>query len=213
MADAPKLAFAPFAAPARGVLVVFCDDGLKFGPATRKALGAAGRSGAARAAKAERFTGKSGIGARHLIAPAGLKVARLAGGLGAGKTARAQVPQDFVKLGGAAMGKVPVGAERGDDVRRTAGRRAEGRAGGRSRARRAAARLCVRPLQDQAQGGRGAAGQAQRDDRGRRRRRGAARPMRTREAIADGVLMARDLVNEPANVLYPEEFARRAPAL
>ena len=25
-----------------------------------------------------------------------------------------------------------------------------------------------------------------------------------REAIADGVLMARDLVNEPANVLYPE---------
>jgi leucyl aminopeptidase len=31
-----------------------------------------------------------------------------------------------------------------------------------------------------------------------------------REAIAGGVLMARDLVNEPANVLYPEEFARRA---
>jgi leucyl aminopeptidase len=34
-----------------------------------------------------------------------------------------------------------------------------------------------------------------------------------REAIAGGVLMARDLVNEPANVLYPEEFARRAQAL
>ncbi len=33
-----------------------------------------------------------------------------------------------------------------------------------------------------------------------------------REAISDGVLMARDLVNEPANVLYPEEFARRASA-
>jgi leucyl aminopeptidase len=32
----------------------------------------------------------------------------------------------------------------------------------------------------------------------------------TRAAIADGVLMARDLVNEPANVLHPEEFARRA---
>src|SRR6185437_8903506 len=30
-----------------------------------------------------------------------------------------------------------------------------------------------------------------------------------REAISSGVLMARDLVNEPANVLYPEEFARR----
>ena len=30
-----------------------------------------------------------------------------------------------------------------------------------------------------------------------------------RRAVADGVVIARDLVNEPANVLYPEEFARR----
>ena len=35
----------------------------------------------------------------------------------------------------------------------------------------------------------------------------------TREAIGGGVLMARDLVNEPANVLYPEEFARRTGVL
>src|SRR5262249_26141827 len=34
-----------------------------------------------------------------------------------------------------------------------------------------------------------------------------------RSAVCDGVLLARDLVNEPANVLYPEEFARRAGAL
>ncbi len=27
------------------------------------------------------------------------------------------------------------------------------------------------------------------------------------------MLLARDLVNEPANILYPEEFARRAGAL
>src|SRR5262249_4866454 len=31
--------------------------------------------------------------------------------------------------------------------------------------------------------------------------------------IADGVVLARDLVNEPPNVLYPEEFAKRAAAL
>ena len=31
-----------------------------------------------------------------------------------------------------------------------------------------------------------------------------------RNAIAEGVLMARDLVNEPPNVLFPEEFASRA---
>ena len=36
---------------------------------------------------------------------------------------------------------------------------------------------------------------------------------RARAAVSDGVLMARDLVNEPANVLHPEEFARRALAL
>ena len=33
------------------------------------------------------------------------------------------------------------------------------------------------------------------------------------EGIADGVVWARDLVNEPANVLYPNEFARRASGL
>jgi leucyl aminopeptidase len=31
--------------------------------------------------------------------------------------------------------------------------------------------------------------------------------------LGDGVIIARDLVNEPANVLYPEEFARRAAKL
>jgi leucyl aminopeptidase len=34
-----------------------------------------------------------------------------------------------------------------------------------------------------------------------------------RDAVAGGVLLARDLVNEPPNVLYPEEFARRTNAL
>ncbi|MBG1232026.1 leucyl aminopeptidase [Aestuariivirga litoralis] len=33
------------------------------------------------------------------------------------------------------------------------------------------------------------------------------------EALAEGVHLARDLVNEPANVLYPAEFANRAKAL
>jgi leucyl aminopeptidase len=32
------------------------------------------------------------------------------------------------------------------------------------------------------------------------------------EAVADGIFLARDLVNEPPNVLYPAEFARRARA-
>jgi leucyl aminopeptidase len=41
---------------------------------------------------------------------------------------------------------------------------------------------------------------------------GAKRAWASDEAIANGVHFARDLVNEPPNVLYPEEFARRAKA-
>ena len=62
----------------------------------------------ARAAKAERFTGKSGS-ALELIVPEGLKVARLVV-IGAGKGLRPGKPKDFLKLGGAAMGKLPAAA-------------------------------------------------------------------------------------------------------
>src|SRR6267154_1566927 len=39
MTDAVKVGFVPFSTAPKGILVVFCDDTLKFGPATRKALG------------------------------------------------------------------------------------------------------------------------------------------------------------------------------
>jgi leucyl aminopeptidase len=42
---------------------------------------------------------------------------------------------------------------------------------------------------------------------------GAKRAWLSREAIAEGVILARDLVNEPPNVLGPVEFADRAKAL
>ena len=38
MSDAVKVGFVPFSTAARGSLVVFCDETLKFGAATRKAL-------------------------------------------------------------------------------------------------------------------------------------------------------------------------------
>ena len=106
MADAPKIAFGAFAAPARGVWVVFCDDGLKFGTATAKALGAAAAL-VARAAKAEHFTGKSGS-SLSLIVPAGLKADRLTV-IGVGKPGELK-QKDIVKLGGIALGKLPKGA-------------------------------------------------------------------------------------------------------
>ena len=42
MADARKLGFAPFAPPSKGVLIMFCEDGVKLGPASRKALAPTG---------------------------------------------------------------------------------------------------------------------------------------------------------------------------
>ena len=106
MPGALKLGFAPFAAPTKGVLIVFCEEGLKFGSAARKVLEATGDL-VNRAADADRFKGKSGS-ALDLVAPAGLDVSRLVV-VGVGK-ARDFKAQDFVKLGGIAMGKIPAAA-------------------------------------------------------------------------------------------------------
>src|ERR1043166_7031336 len=106
MADSRKIGFGPIAAPAGGVLIVFTDDNLRFGPRTRSALGSAADL-VARAGRGERFTGKSGT-TLDLVAPAGLKAARLVV-IGTGKPAERR-SQDLVKLGGAAMGRIPSAA-------------------------------------------------------------------------------------------------------
>lgn len=104
MTDAVKIGFGPWSAQAKGGLVVFCDEALKFGPATRKLLGSAADL-VQRAAKSERFTGKAGS-SLDLIHPEGLKVARL---LVAGIGKRTEL-KDFVRLGGGVMGKLPTTA-------------------------------------------------------------------------------------------------------
>ena len=208
MADAPKLVFGPFAAPSRGILVVFCDDGLKFGPATLKLLGPTADL-VQRAAKTERFTGKTGS-SLDLIHPEGLKVARLAV-VGLGKTADI-APRTFIKLGGAAMGKVPTAAAEATIVAELPGgamdaeQAADLAQGARLRAYVFDRYKTKRKDEDKAPAKRTvtiAVGDAA----------AVRRAYATREAINGGVLMARDLVNEPANVLYPEEFARRVTAL
>ena len=207
MPDALTLAFTAFDAVPKGVLVVFCDDGLKLGPASRRSLAPAGDL-ISRAAKAERFTGKSGS-TLELIMPEGLKLPRLLV-IGIGKSAELQ-PKDFLKFGGIAMGKLPASASEATVFAELPG-------GAMSPARAA----------DLAQGMRLRAYafdryKTKRKDDERRANvkasiavsdvaavRAAFAP---REAVANGVDLARDLVNEPANILYPEEFARRAGAL
>ena len=74
MSDAVKVGFVAFSAAPRGVLVVFCDDALKFGEATRKALGKAADT-VKRAAAANQFKGKSAR--RSISGPEGIKAERL----------------------------------------------------------------------------------------------------------------------------------------
>jgi leucyl aminopeptidase len=212
MSDALKLGFAPFAAPARigaaGVLIVFCDDALKFGPATTKAIAPAAWL-ITRAAKAERFTGKSGS-ALELIVPEGLHVARLVV-IGAGKTA-GLAQKDMLKFGGLAMGKLPLAAREGMVFAELPGRTLKA-----DEAAELALGVVLRAYAFDRYKTKRKEDEKPADKRSMAVAVGDVAAVRkayaTREAIAGGVLMARDLVNEPANVLYPEEFARRTAVL
>jgi leucyl aminopeptidase len=203
-----KLGFAPFATPRAGVLVVFCGAGLKFGGATNRALGGAADV-VRRAAKAENFTGKSGT-ALDLPVPQGLPVSRLVV-VGIGNPDKLQT-RDVVNLGGTAMGKAPKAASELTilaelpDKPATADTAADLALGARLRGYsfdryktktkdgedKPAAKKVTVAVRDVA---------------------AARKAYAEREAIAEGVIIARDLVNEPANVLYPQEFARRATSL
>src|SRR5262249_24776962 len=161
----------------------------------------------ARAAAADNFKGKNGS-ALDIVAPQGLKASRLIV-VGVGK---ASDLEDFVKLGGAAMGRIPAAASEATIVLELPG-------GPRKPEQAADVALGVelrayafdRYVSKRKEG----------EERPAQRRftfgvanvQGARKVWSEREAVAAGTLAARDLVNEPPNVLFPEEFARRAAAL
>jgi leucyl aminopeptidase len=208
MAEASKLGFSGFAAPTKGVLVVLCEEGVKFGPATRKALAPTGDL-VQRAATADRFTGKSGS-ALDIVAPAGLSVSRLVV-LGVGKAAKLK-SQDFVKLGGTAIGKVPSSASDATIFAEVAS--------GVLKPEQAADMALGTQLRTyvfdryktKRKEGEDAAGKTK-VTIAVANASSAEKAWASNEGVADGVIMARDLINEPANVLFPEEFAKRAGAL
>ena len=207
MTEPPKFGFVPVSR-VRGVLIVFCGENLKFGPATQRVLTPAGDL-VRRAAAAERFTGKNGS-TLDIVAPSGLKLPRLVV-VGTGKDSELK-RKDLVKLGGVAMGKVPgvaaeatifaefaAGALKGDQI-------ADMVLGARLRAY-TFDRYKTKRKDD--------------DDRPKKvevsfacsNPASAEKAWAVTTGVADGVVWARDLINEPANVLYPAEFARRTSAL
>jgi leucyl aminopeptidase len=208
MADAVKVGFVPFSTVPRSVLVVFCDDALELGPATRKTLGGAANL-VARAADTNRFKGKSGS-TLDILAPQDLKVSRLIV-IGAGKLSAIK-DNDFLKLGGTAAGKLRAGNDAVTII-------AELPRGAMTPDQAAAVASGVRL-------------RAYKFDRYKTKKKDDEEaPLRAEVSIAvgdvtaarkafapgghvvDGVIMARELVNEPPNILYPVEFARRASQL
>ena len=107
MSDAVKVGFVPFSAAPRGILVVFCDDALKLGAATRKTLGTAAAL-IKRAAATNQFKGKSGS-ALDILEPEGIKVQRLIV-VGVGKPAELK-EKDFLRFGGVLAGKLNSASE------------------------------------------------------------------------------------------------------
>jgi leucyl aminopeptidase len=203
-----ELEFARAAAPAKGVLVLFCEEGLKFGSLARQAMGPA-EDLVRRAAAADRFKGKNGS-ALDLVAPSGLDVQRLVV-VGVGK-ARDLKAQDFVKLGGVAMGKLPAAVSEATLIADLPG--------GAFKPERAADLALGVQLRTY-EFDRYKTKRKEKEEKSAKVRvkiavarvTAAESAFAPRAAVATGVAIARDLVNEPANVLYPEEFARRAGGL
>ena len=204
MSDAVKVGFVPLSAAARGTLVVFCDEALKLGAATRKALGSAADL-VKRAAAAAEFKGKNGA-TLDLLEPDGIKIQRLIV-VGVGKPSELK-EKDFLKFGGALAGKlnaateaVTVLAELPDGAIEPANAASIG-AGVRLRAYRF--NRYKTKKKDENDALRAQVSILVGDVAATRKAFAAS------AQVVDGVLMARELVNEPPNVLYPEEFARRA---
>ncbi|TMJ28087.1 MAG: leucyl aminopeptidase [Alphaproteobacteria bacterium] len=208
MPRALKVEFADLEAQPEGVLILFCEEGLKLGASARRVLGPAGDL-ASRAAAADNFKGKNGS-VLDIVAPAGLGFPRLII-IGVGK-ARELKAQDFVKLGGSTMGRIPGAANRATLLADLPGRPikaqriAELALGAQLRAY-SFERYKTKRKEDEQQPGEitltiASSGAA-----------AARKAFAACQAVGEGIAMARDLVNEPANVLYPEEFARRTGSL
>jgi leucyl aminopeptidase len=205
MPDAVKVGFVPFSTAPKGILVVFCDDTLKFGAATRKTLGTVANL-VKRAAATNQFKGKK-FATLDLLEPEGIKIQRLIV-IGAGKSADRK-ERDFLMFGGVLAGKLNSGSEAVTimaelpDGAMDPGQAAAIASGMRLRAYRFDRYKTKK--KDGEDGGLHAQVSLAVDDVA------AARKMFAGTAhLVDGVVLARELVNEPPNVLYPEEFARRA---
>ena len=208
-----------------GTLVVFASGTLGLGETARRVLGQGGADLVGRAASAAKFKGKFGS-LLEVLAPHGLSVGRLiVVGVGDDPKAghehadRADTkseakhdgkPFDPARLGGIVAGKIGAGAKATvlfdlphaiADVDHAAAQFALGL---RLRDYKFDAYKTKKKDDDDKNGKEAANVTLAVAEPGRLANASAAG-----NAIADGVITARTLVNEPANILYPEAFAER----
>ncbi len=181
---------------------------MKSGAATRKALGKAADT-IKRAAATNAFKGKSGS-TLDILAPEGIKAPRLIV-VGTGKPSDIK-EKDLLKFGGVIAGKLNAGSDAVTVIAELADGAMQPEAG-------AAIASGIRL-------------RAYKFDRYKTKKKdgengavradvsiavgdvaAAKKAFAPEQHIVDGVIIARELVNEPPNVLYPEEFARRASQL
>lgn len=215
MSDQTALSFASKTVPAEGTVVVFAEEGRKLTP-TAQDLDKQSKGLLSRAADVTDFKGKKEQSV-DLIAPQGFKFARLV--LVGMEKPSAYGPEDWLNLGGVVRGLL-TGKEAP-----TAHIFLERAAGDIAPADIASFALGAqlrgykfKKYKTKARKKNDAAAEA--NDRGLKKivihcadPKAASHAFTPARAIAEGVTLARDLVNEPANVLGPAEFAARAKEL
>ncbi|AZO70630.1 MULTISPECIES: leucyl aminopeptidase [unclassified Mesorhizobium] len=223
MTSRPSIAFAKFAAPKKGSVFVLAAEGGGLGDAA-KVCDPAGAL--ARAFPVADFSGKF-AGTVEVLAPEGTSVDRLVA-IGAGKVASLD-DYAWLKLGGAVAAALRKTAEVAVILDMP-----EFQPDGRQAANLAAGILLrsygfdkYKTRKDKDEGQSNANGADAKASETKKAE--AAKPAKItihcadptaarkafagEEAVIDGVLLARDLVNEPANALGPVEFAARAKEL
>ncbi|MBT9290092.1 leucyl aminopeptidase [Prosthecodimorpha staleyi] len=209
--SAATIAFQKPVLPETGIVVLLAGDGAALGPVAGELDTATGGT-LARAIAAAAYKGKQ-FAMLDLIAPAGSGLDRVLV-VGLGKPAEMK-EYDWTRLGGAIAGKLgeikaeaaTLVVERPDGVAIEAAQAADIALGASLRHYRFD-RYKTKKKDDEANGSKGlklslaVEGHA-----------AAKKAWAGRQAVADGVTIARDLVIEPPNVLSPEEFARRAKEL
>ncbi|MHC5653245.1 leucyl aminopeptidase [Stappia sp. ICDLI1TA098] len=205
----PKISFTKVSKPAKGVVVLFVDDTLALGAQASALLEGAGGL-LARAAAAGNFTGKA-RSVLDILAPAGLELDRIVVvGLGKAGEIADLGETGWTDLGGVVMGAIGRAGSVHVCLETPAGEiapvEAAAFAAGLKLRGYTFDRYKSKKDDDQPTS-------AVKVDLSLEDTKAAKKAWADADAVSDGTLLARDLVNEPANVLTTLEFAARAEAL